>query len=74
MVINAYGKATLEERAEAELDDLLDDILFSLQRIDGVTFDSAERTVFADSFQGWTIKCHADSKNVYTTTVRSERA
>ncbi len=72
LIINAYGKATLEERAEAELDDLLDDVMFSLQRIDGVTFDSAERTTFNDAFQGWSIKCHADSANVYKSTILSE--
>ena len=72
LTINAYGAATLEERAEAELDDLLDDILLSLQRVDGVTFTSAERTVYAESFQGWTVKATADSPNVYKSTVLSE--
>jgi hypothetical protein len=72
LVINAYAGSTIEERAEAELDDLLDDIMFSLQRIDGVTFDTAERAVFADQFQGWTIKCHADSANVYKSTILTE--
>lgn len=74
LTINAYGKATLEERAEAELDDLLDDIMLSLQRIEGVTFTSAERTVYADNFQGWTVKVTADSPNVYTETVLTERS
>lgn len=74
LTINAYGKATLEERAEAELDDLLDDIMLSLQRIDGVTFTSAERTVYADNFQGWTVKVTADSPNVYAATIIEERA
>jgi hypothetical protein len=72
LVINAYAGATIEERAEAELDDLLDDVMLSLQRIEGVTFDSAERAVFADQFQGWTVKCHADSANVYKTQVLTE--
>jgi hypothetical protein len=74
LTINAYGAATLEEKAEAELDDLLDDIMLSLQRIEGVTFVSAERTVYAENFQGWTIKATADSPNVYTATVLTERS
>ena len=73
LTINAYGKATIEERAEAELDDLLDDIMLSLQRT-GVEFVSAERTVYADSFQGWTVKCNFDSENVYAQTVLTERS
>jgi hypothetical protein len=72
LVINAYAGATIEERAEAELDDLLDDVLLSLQRVDGVTFDTAERSVFAESFQGWTVKCHCDSPNVYKSQVLTE--
>jgi hypothetical protein len=72
LTIAAYGKATLEERAEAELDDLLDDIMLSLQRL-GVEFTSAERTVFAESFQGWTVKCAFDSENVYRQTIITER-
>jgi hypothetical protein len=73
LTINAYGKATIEERAEAELDDLLDDIMLSLQRT-GVEFVSAERTVYAESFQGWTVKCNFDSANVYAATIIEERA
>lgn len=71
LTIHAYGKATLEERAEAELDDLLDDVMLSLQRT-GVTVTGAERTVFADAFQGWTIKADFDSPNVYKQTILTE--
>jgi len=73
LTIHAYGKATIEERAEAELDDLLDDIMLSLQRT-GVEFVSAERTVYAESFQGWTIKFNFDSANVYAATILTERS
>jgi len=78
LIIQAYGGASLEERAEAELDDLLDDVMFSLQRIQNLAIDSAERTVFGDetrgTFQGWVIKCHADSANVYKQTILTEGA
>jgi hypothetical protein len=73
LTLNCYGAATLEEAAEAELDDLLDAVLLSLQRL-GVEFVSAEHTVYADAFQGWTIKCNFDSENVYKQTITAERA
>ena len=73
LTIQAYAGASVEERAEAALDDLLDDIMLSLQRL-GVEFTSAERAVFAESFQGWTVKCAFDSENVYRQTVLTERS
>lgn len=73
VTIDAYGMTKLGERSEDELDTLLDGILLSLQRIEGVTFLKAERNTFKESFQGWTVTCSADSENVYQTTVRNER-
>ena len=73
MAIDAYGKKSMGEGVEDELDDLLDDIMLSLQRL-GVEFTSAERAVFAESFQGWTVKCAFDSENVYRQTVLTERS
>lgn len=72
LTINAYGRKSLEEGAEAELDNLLDDVMLSLQRVPGVTFDGASRTVFAEVFQGWEIKCYAESKNVYKSQILTE--
>lgn len=74
VTIDAYGKTKLGTDSEVELDDLLDDILLSLERLAGVTFLKAERKVFKDAFQGWTVTLTADSENVYKTTVRTERA
>lgn len=73
VTIDAYGTKTLGEAAEDELDDLLDDILLSLQRIDGLYGIEAKRSVFKESFHGWTITCTADSPNVYKTAVLNER-
>ena len=74
--LQAMVGPALEEKAEAAGDDLLDAVLLSLQRVPGVGGVSAERTVFGDeergTFQGWLIKCHADSPNVYKSTVLSE--
>ena len=73
VAIDAYGKKSMGEGVEDELDDLLDDIMLSLQRIEGVYDITAKRSVFKDSFQGWAITCSADSANVYKSTVLNER-
>jgi len=73
IAIDAYGQKTQGEGVEDELDDLLDDIMLSLQRVEGVYDITAKRSVFKDSFQGWAITCSADSANVYKSTILSER-
>lgn len=76
MIIQAYNGSSLEEKAESALDDLIDNVMFSLQRIDGVYGITAERTVFGDAeagtFQGWLVKCSCDSSNVYKSTILTE--
>ena len=76
--IQAMVGPALEERAEAAGDDLLDAVLLSLQRLGTVAGITAERTTFGNdergTFQGWLIKCHSDSENVYKSTVLAERA
>jgi hypothetical protein len=73
VTIDAYGKKVIGEAVEDELDDLLDDIMLSLQRIDGVYDVKAKRSTFKDSFHGWTITLHVDSENIYKTVVLNER-
>ena len=74
--LQAMVGPTLEEKAEAAGDDLLDAVLLSLQRLDSVAGITAERTVFGDeergTFQGWLVKFHAESANVYKQTVLTE--
>lgn len=72
LTVNAYVGKALGEEAEDALDDLLDDVLLSLQRVEGVTVTKSERTVFKDVFQGWDITCYADSANVYKQTILAE--
>lgn len=76
--IQAMIGPSLEEKAEAAGDDVLDAVLLTLQRHGKVAGITAERTVFGDTergqFQGWLIKCHADSENVYKQTVLTERS
>ena len=74
--IQVYAGATLEEKAEATLDELLDAVLLSLQRLTSIGGVTSERVVFGDEssgqFTGWKILCYADSANVYKQTVLSE--
>lgn len=76
VLIQAYLGKTVGEAVEDTGDDVLDDIMLSLQRVEGISFDTAERTVFGTEetgqFQGWTIKCHGDSTNVYKSQVLTE--
>jgi hypothetical protein len=73
--IQVYVGPTVEEKAEATLDDALDAVLLSLQR-QGVNSVTAERTVFGDeqrgTFQGWAVTCNFDSPNVYKSTILAE--
>lgn len=78
LTVQAYIGPTLGEKAEATADDLLDAVLLSLQRLPAVTVTGSERKVFGDpetgTFQGWTVKCYADSPNVYKQLILEERA
>lgn len=74
VTIDAYGKKSMGEAVEDELDDVLDDIMLSLQRLDRVHDITAKRSVFKDSFQGWAITCTVSSGNVYKSAVLDERS
>jgi len=72
--LQAIVGPALEERAEAAGDDVLDEVMLSLQRVPGVAGVTAQRTTFAEKFQGWLVKFHVESENVYKSQVRTERA
>jgi hypothetical protein len=74
ITIDAYGKKSTGEGVEDELDDVLDDIMLSLQRLERVYDITAKRSVFKDSFQGWAITCTVSSGNVYKSAVLDERS
>lgn len=59
-------------QAEASLEDALDEVLLSLQRMPGISWSTAERSVFNESMNGWTVTCSADSKNIYREHVLAE--
>jgi hypothetical protein len=72
LTINAYGARTVGAEAEAALDDLLDALMISLQRIPGFVLDKAERSTFADTFHGWKITGHVHTENYPRSTVIGE--
>jgi len=74
VTIDAYGQKTMGEKVEDELDEMLDDIMLSLQRLERVYEIKAARTVFKDTYQGWSITCSVSSGNVYKSAVLDERS
>ena len=75
ITINGYGAKTVGAGAEDELDDLLDDLLLSLERFPGFILTRASRQSFAkDSIAGWQITGSVLSPNVYRSTIQSERS
>lgn len=59
---------------EDYLDESLDEVLLSIQRIPGLTWSSATRTVFDDKYNGYRITLSAPTKNLYKEIVASEGA
>jgi hypothetical protein len=73
LTINVYLPKTDGDGAEAEGDEALDELLLTLQRIPGVAWSKAERTVFDNVISGWQITAAVNSKNYYRQAVLAER-
>jgi hypothetical protein len=74
ITIHAYTVHSIPDaKAEDAADDLLDQVLMSLQRLDVLTKVTAKRVVLADKFQGWTITAEWLSNDIYKTQVHTER-
>ena len=79
LTVHAYGSKTAGAAAEDELDDLLDAVWLSIERLrvlgHGYRITSATRALFAnDTVAGWVIKIACTSPNVYRETIKKERA
>lgn len=69
----AIGAQTDPEAAEDELDDLLDAVCLSIERLREWRMTSCKRaSLFEDSFTGWVIDVTCTSPNVYRETVQKE--
>lgn len=72
--VNVYASAT-GERGEDELDDSLDAVMLSIERLEGFKFERASRQMFSnDTLAGWHIELSQLSENVYRTHILKERA
>lgn len=72
--IFAYGARAVSSKAEDEMDDLLDGVLLSIERLGGWRFTTAKRGLFFDdTLAGWLIEATAESTNVYKQTILRER-
>ena len=76
LTLHVYGpKATYSAAAEAELDDLIDEVLLSIERFKGAHFNSAARRNFEDdSFTGFEVNVTMISGNHYRAKINEERS
>lgn len=73
--INLYGAGTVGAKTEDSLDDFLDEIMLSLERVGGFKFDKASRMTYRDeTLAGWQITGSVQSANVYRQAVQNERS
>lgn len=63
----------LTEAAQDFADTALDEVLLSLQRLQEVRFISADFSIFAETFIGYSINAEVDSADVYKSQIFQER-
>jgi hypothetical protein len=68
-----YCSNTAGPEAEPEPEDLLDELLTSIQRLDAASWAKAERMVFDKVLSGWQITAQLRSTDTYKTAVTTER-
>lgn len=73
LTINLYCARTTDAAAEAEAEDLLDELLLSIQRLGLASWTKAERTVFDKVLGGWQVTAQVRSADPYTPLIRTER-
>lgn len=73
LTINLYCSKTKDSEAEAEAEDLLDELLLSIQRLGLASWSKAERTVFDKVLSGWQVTVALRSADIYKATVIQER-
>lgn len=73
LTINLYCARTADAAAETEAEDLLDELLLSIQRLGLASWAKAERMVFDKVLSGWQITGQVRSTDPYRQTVITER-
>jgi hypothetical protein len=73
LTLHVYGSKVADEGAENELDNILDQIMLSIERYKGCAWSSAKRRNFVnDTFAGFEITATVTSANVYRSTIKEE--
>lgn len=73
LTVNIFVQATTAA-GENRLDDALDEVLLSIQRLDALNVTEAKRAVFEERMPGWQIAVEAYSQNIYRSAVQNERS
>jgi hypothetical protein len=63
--VQMYGTKAIGAGSEDELDNLLDAVMLSMQKLAGVTVKEAVRKTFSDVFQGWELDVVWHSSDIY---------
>lgn len=74
LTVNLYCARTADAAAEAEAEDLLDELLLSIQRLDAASWAKAERMVFDKVLSGWQVTAELRSPDIYRSEILKERA
>lgn len=70
--LDLFISLTDGDEAEAEAEDALDDVLLSLQRIEGCTWSDVQRVTFGGDFAGYTVTASMHSTDIYKQTIAAE--
>lgn len=71
--VTIIGAGTVGKETETGLDDLLDAVYLSVERMPGYRVTKAERaSLYGDTFSGWVVDVEATSANVYRQTIQKE--
>lgn len=73
LTINLYCSKTAGADAETEAEDLLDELLTSIQRLGLASWSKAERMTWEKVLGGWQITGQLRSTDIYKTAVITER-
>lgn len=73
LTLNLYCSKTADAAAEAEAEDLLDELLLSIQRVDAAAWTKAERMTFDKVLGGWQITAELRSPDIYRASIIQER-
>ena len=72
--VNVFASKQTGEGAAAELREILDGVMLSIERYVGGSFKRADLKVFDEVYLGWDIDVTVTSENIYRSAVQLERS